>query len=156
MGQRCLPEGNYAWLPSLRPGRDDWQTLLDSLAQLYVRGAKVDWAGFDRDYPRRRTELPAYPFQRRRYWSNGVEDVAQRGPLSPQRNGRVLHPLLGRRLVVAASEHIFESQIAANRPAILGDHKVQGLVADARRRLSGDGPGRLGRAAREALERLRR
>ena len=24
--------------------------MLDSLAQLYVRGAKVDWAGFDRPY----------------------------------------------------------------------------------------------------------
>ena len=40
-----------AWLPSLRPGRDDWQSMLDSLGQLYVRGAKIDWAGFDRHYP---------------------------------------------------------------------------------------------------------
>jgi acyl transferase domain-containing protein/NADPH:quinone reductase-like Zn-dependent oxidoreductase/NAD(P)-dependent dehydrogenase (short-subunit alcohol dehydrogenase family)/acyl carrier protein len=129
MAQRCLPEGSYAWLPSLRPGRDDWQTLLDSLAQLYVRGAKVDWAGFDHDYPpQRRIELPAYPFQRRRYWTNGTGDLAQRGSLSPQRNGHVLNPLLGCRLQVAAKEQIFESQIAANRPAILGDHKVQGLT----------------------------
>ena len=128
MARRCLPEGSYAWLPSLRPGRDDWQTLLESLAQLYVRGAKVDWAGFDHDYPQQRTELPAYPFQRRRYWGNGTGDASQFGPLSPQRNGRVLNPLLGCRLAVAAKESIFEAQIAASRPAILGDHKVQGLV----------------------------
>jgi acyl transferase domain-containing protein/NADPH:quinone reductase-like Zn-dependent oxidoreductase/acyl carrier protein len=128
MAQRCLPEGRYAWLSSLRPGRDDWQTLLDSLAQLYVGGAKVDWAGFDRDYPQQKTELPAYPFQRRHYWSDTTGDVAQFGSLSPQRNGRVLHPLLGCRLAVAAKEHIFEAQIAANRPAMLADHKIQGLA----------------------------
>ena len=128
MAQRCLPEGSYAWLPSLRPGRDDWQTLLDSLAQLYVRGAKVDWAGFDRDYPQRKTELPAYPFQRRRFWSNGADDAPRHGSFAPQRNGRVLNPLLGCRLAVAAKEQIFEAQIAANRPAMLADHQVQGLT----------------------------
>ena len=127
MAQRCLPEGSYAWLPSLRPGRDDWQTLLDSLAQLYVRGAKVDWPAFERDYPQRKVGLPAYPFQRRRYWSHGADDVPQRGSFAQQRNGRVLNPLLGCRLAVAAKEQIFEAQIAANRPAMLADHQVQGL-----------------------------
>ncbi len=129
MGRRCLPEGDFAWLPSLRPGRDDWQTLLDSLAQLYVRGAKVDWAGLDRDYHRRKTTLPAYPFQRRRYWANAAAiDGSLHGTSATQRNGRVLHPLLGRRLVAAVSEQVFESQISANRPALLADHKIQGVV----------------------------
>jgi acyl transferase domain-containing protein len=50
MGVRCLPESPAAWLPSLRQGRDDWQMILDSLGNLYVRGAQVDWAGFDRGY----------------------------------------------------------------------------------------------------------
>ena len=128
MGQRCLSGDNYAWLPSLRPGRDDWQSMLESLAQLYVRGVKVDWTGFDRDYRREKIELPSYPFQRRRYWASTAEDASQRGPASTKRNGRILHPLLGRRLVAAWSERIFESQLAANRPALLGDHKLQGQV----------------------------
>ncbi|AFY75730.1 polyketide synthase family protein [Pleurocapsa sp. PCC 7327] len=59
---------SYLWLPSLRPGQEDWQQLLESLAALYVRGAAVDWKGFERDYPRRRVALPTYPFQRQRYW----------------------------------------------------------------------------------------
>ena len=48
---------DYAWLPSLRPrpgvpgAPDEWQSMLDSLGQLYVRGAKIDWAGFDRSLP---------------------------------------------------------------------------------------------------------
>jgi acyl transferase domain-containing protein len=98
MGRHCLPEGPWAWLPSLRPGRDDWQTLLESVSQFYARGAKIDWAGFDRDYRPRKTSLPAYPFQRRRYWTSAA-DAAADSPSSPRRGGRLLHPLLGRRVV---------------------------------------------------------
>ncbi|HEX9597730.1 MAG TPA: SDR family NAD(P)-dependent oxidoreductase, partial [Anaerolineales bacterium] len=56
------------WLAGLRQGRSDWSQLLSSLGELYVRGLSVDWQGFDRAYPRRKVELPTYPFQRRRYW----------------------------------------------------------------------------------------
>ena len=56
------------WLPSLRRGRGDWDVLLESLAQLYVAGASVDWSGFDRPYRRRRVDLPTYPWQHQRYW----------------------------------------------------------------------------------------
>ncbi|MCX6040910.1 MAG: hypothetical protein NTV69_07230, partial [Caldilinea sp.] len=39
-----------------------------SLGALYVRGAAIDWEGFDRGYARRKVALPTYPFQRQRYW----------------------------------------------------------------------------------------
>ncbi|NEO73370.1 MAG: type I polyketide synthase, partial [Moorea sp. SIO3H5] len=68
MGRQCLPEGVGVWLPSLRPKQQEWQQLLQSLAQLYVRGIAVDWSGFDRDYPCQKIVLPTYPFQRQRYW----------------------------------------------------------------------------------------
>ncbi len=72
MGRQCLPEASGVWLPSLRRGQSDWQQLLHSLGQLYVRGVRVDWCGFDRDYSRRRRPLPTYPFQRQRYWSESI------------------------------------------------------------------------------------
>ena len=72
MGRRCNPVGVDAWLPSLRKGRSDWQQLLTSLGTLYTYGADIDWAGFDRDYPRYRLPLPTYPFQRQRYWIDAV------------------------------------------------------------------------------------
>lgn len=128
MGKQCLPENGSAWLPSLWPCHDDWQTLLNGVAQLYVRGVKIDWAGFDGDYPRRRTELPTYPFQRKRYRSGVVIDAASQGLSVSDRNSRVLHPLLGRRLIAAVNDQVFESQLAANRPATLADHKIQGMV----------------------------
>ncbi|MEM6403228.1 MAG: SDR family NAD(P)-dependent oxidoreductase, partial [Cyanobacteria bacterium P01_D01_bin.116] len=68
MGRQCLPEDVGVWLPSLRPNQDDWQLLLQSLGELYVRGVQVDWVGFDQDYHRSKVTLPTYPFQRQRYW----------------------------------------------------------------------------------------
>ena len=68
MGRQCLPEGVGLWLPSLRPRQSDWQQMLQSLAELYVRGVPVNWSGFEGDYPRRKVQLPNYPFQRSRYW----------------------------------------------------------------------------------------
>lgn len=68
MGRKCLSEGFGMWLPSLYSKQSDWEQLLDSLSQLYVQGVKIDWAGFERDYQRRRLVLPTYPFQRQRYW----------------------------------------------------------------------------------------
>ncbi|HUL78058.1 MAG TPA: type I polyketide synthase, partial [Vicinamibacteria bacterium] len=67
MGRGCVAEGYGVWLPTLRKGRGEWEQVLSSLGELYVRGVEVDWAGFDRDYPRRKVVLPTYPFQRERY-----------------------------------------------------------------------------------------
>ncbi|WP_088240285.1 type I polyketide synthase, partial [Calothrix rhizosoleniae] len=68
MGRQCLPEDAGLWLPSLRPGQEDWQQMLQTLSQLYLQGVKVDWLGFDQDYSRNKVKLPTYPFQRQRYW----------------------------------------------------------------------------------------
>ncbi len=73
LASRC--PGERLALPSLRPGRD-WPTLLDSLARLYEQGAALDWAGFHRDHPRHRVDLPSYPFQHRRYWPEAPEPEA--------------------------------------------------------------------------------
>jgi acyl transferase domain-containing protein len=58
--------------PSL--GRDDHQAdqrvVLNTLGQLWLSGARVDWDGFYAREQRRRVRLPTYPFQRKRYWVN--------------------------------------------------------------------------------------
>ncbi len=68
MGQKCYPNNEGVWLPSLRNGREDWEQMLESLATLYVNGVKPDWEKFDRDYARRRVVVPTYPFQEQRFW----------------------------------------------------------------------------------------
>jgi natural product biosynthesis luciferase-like monooxygenase protein len=80
MARKCLPEGREVWLPSLRQGDGEWQQILQSLAELYVRGVRIDWAGFDRDYSRRRVQLPTYPFQRKSYWIQTQEKTQDSTP----------------------------------------------------------------------------
>lgn len=63
-------------LPSLRQGEPDHRSMLDSLGALYVRGVLPDWAGVDRQRPRRRLVLPTYPFQRSRHWVEPVPQTA--------------------------------------------------------------------------------
>ena len=73
MGRRCLPQRTHQWLPSLRRGRSDWQQLLDSLAHLYLQGLTIDWNQVDADYVQERISLPTYPWQRQRYWLEGLD-----------------------------------------------------------------------------------
>jgi acyl transferase domain-containing protein/SAM-dependent methyltransferase len=85
VGRQCFGQELGLWLPSLRHGQEDWSTMLESLAALYVRGVGVDWAGFDRDYARQRISLPTYPWVRQRYWldldpSTVPRTVAHREP----------------------------------------------------------------------------
>ncbi|MGF1481580.1 MAG: SDR family NAD(P)-dependent oxidoreductase [Cyanophyceae cyanobacterium] len=68
MGRSCLPAAEAAWLPSLRPGQSDWQQMLESLGELYVRGVPIDWFRFHQPSPQQRVALPTYPFQRQQYW----------------------------------------------------------------------------------------
>ena len=94
LARQCVPEQGALWLASLGEDRGRWPVLLESLGALYVHGFKVDWAGFDRDYARRKVVLPTYPFERQRYWIELDEGPARR---EPSRDVRP-HPLLGRRV----------------------------------------------------------
>ena len=55
-------------LTSLDRERGDWARLLTSLGQLFEGGVRVDWKGVEQGSARRRVDVPAYPFQRRRHW----------------------------------------------------------------------------------------
>ncbi|MCB2261721.1 MAG: type I polyketide synthase [Candidatus Thiosymbion ectosymbiont of Robbea hypermnestra] len=122
MARQCLPDETATWLVSLRQGQADWQSLLPSLGELYVRGATIDWAGFDKDYPRHKVPLPTYPFQRQRYWLDDGETT--RGPrrMTPSRSA---HPLLGEKLQLAGTDEIrFEARIDLSSVPYLTDHRV--------------------------------
>ena len=79
LGKQCVAGEERLWLSSLRPRRDDWSAMLQGLAELFVRGVNIDWRGFDRDYERRKVTLPNYPFQRKRYWLDDIEDTTPLG-----------------------------------------------------------------------------
>ena len=68
LGMQCLEEQPALWMPSLRRGRKDWQQMLESLGNLYINGAQVNWEAFNRPFDYQKISLPTYPFQRERYW----------------------------------------------------------------------------------------
>ncbi|GAB1544231.1 hypothetical protein NUACC21_69070 [Scytonema sp. NUACC21] len=85
MAEQCLPEKVGVWLPSLNQSQQDWQQILQSLGELYIRGVPIDWSEFDRGYNRQRLSLPTYPWQRQRYWISEAEEGHQRAEaLSPE------------------------------------------------------------------------
>ncbi len=73
MGALCLPKAT--WLTSLRPGEDDLEQCLATLAELWVRGVPVDWRSFDTGYGRARLALPTYPLGGQRYWIEGSQEA---------------------------------------------------------------------------------
>lgn len=53
---------------------DGLWTLLRSVGQAWTSGAAIDWSRFHAGQPIRHIELPAYPFERTRYW---IDDAAR-------------------------------------------------------------------------------
>src|SRR6185369_10754826 len=80
-----IPEGggDRIVLSSLRHELDrqpDQRFLLHSLGRLWLAGVDVDWSGFHGGERRRRVPLPAYPFERQRYWIEpGIEAGIESG-----------------------------------------------------------------------------
>ena len=120
------PEQGDVRLPTLRQGQDDWRQLLETLGVLYTQGAAVDWQGLDRDYVRRKVAAPTYPFQRQRYW---IEGLGRRRPGAPPAEASdPAYPLPGQRLTTARGDVIFSARIAKDAPAYLNDHRIHGAV----------------------------
>ncbi len=64
----------------LKGGRPEALSLVGALAEMWTRGASVDWAAMLRESGARTVELPTYAFQRRRHWIEGA-------PLTRPRQG---------------------------------------------------------------------
>ncbi|WP_394836710.1 amino acid adenylation domain-containing protein [Pendulispora rubella] len=144
MAKSSAPSEGAQFLPSLRKGRSDWQTLLPSLAALYQAGADIDWDGFDRDYERERVALPTYPFQRKRFWFSTNAVSAPSAPALGRGRARQTPSLLGEKIVSPLEGIQFQNtySIAAHPclgDCVLDDLKVVniGVYIEAARRAAG-------------------
>ncbi|NUT97558.1 MAG: SDR family NAD(P)-dependent oxidoreductase, partial [Saccharothrix sp.] len=104
----ALPEGPVV-LSTLR--RDDGGRFPLALAEAHVTGLPVDW----RLPEGRSVDLPAYPFQRQRYWLSG--DLDHGTPSG--------HPLL-RSSVRVADGVLFAGRLSVDAHPWLADHAVLG------------------------------
>ncbi|MBE9061950.1 type I polyketide synthase [cf. Phormidesmis sp. LEGE 11477] len=136
MGKQCLPlhnsegsggsEGSRCWLPSLRSEQDDWQQMLNSLGQLYTKGAKINWPEFYRFASHQKVLLPTYSFQRQRYWLEPETASASttNSLLSRLSAPSELHPLVGQRFASPVPPIQFQTQISPQQPHYLTCHRV--------------------------------
>nr|QEO74261.1 Beta-ketoacyl synthase [uncultured bacterium] len=98
------------------------------LAQLYVRGASIDWIAVYRDRDGRKIALPTYPFERQRHWFTATTDVTLTAVRNVSRIGVSQMPLVGDHrlfgdVVVAGATHLaLVIDAAAN--AFAGDGTV--------------------------------
>ncbi|WP_345599988.1 type I polyketide synthase [Thermocatellispora tengchongensis] len=113
LGPECAGPG-AAFLPVTRADRPEPDALAAAVARAHVRGVAVDWAAYFAGA--RLTELPTYPFQRRRYWlaPGGAEDA---------------HPFLGGPVPSAVTgETLFTGTLSRGAHPWLADHVVGGAT----------------------------
>ncbi|WP_190181873.1 type I polyketide synthase, partial [Streptomyces naganishii] len=68
MGQECVAGDGHVFVPVLRRGRAECESVVAALGQVHVRGVGVDWRAFFAGLGTRRVELPTYAFRHQRYW----------------------------------------------------------------------------------------
>ncbi|WP_261993672.1 type I polyketide synthase [Streptomyces sp. 3211.6] len=131
MARACLTaESEAALVPSLRRDRPEVWSLVHAVAQLHVRGVRVDWERFHADTRPAVTDLPTYAFQRERYWlkSAGTPGALGAGAVAAELGLSLAgHPLLGTAISLADSGgFLFTARLSLRSHGWLADHRVLG------------------------------
>ena len=96
------------------------QEKLNALAELYIQGYKIPWAGMYEGKEPRRMRLPAYPFAKKRYWIDSAEEKKEeRGEML-----RYVHPLLHENTSDFKEQRF--STVLTGREFFLAGHQVEG------------------------------
>ena len=103
-------------LATLRRDRGAGEVLLETVAKCYVHGHDINWECLVCP-PRKPVALPPYPWQRERFWLDGV---------GTQTAGHLPHPFIGREVEssVDPDTRIWERAIGLGTHPILEDHTV--------------------------------
>ncbi|WP_437495035.1 SDR family NAD(P)-dependent oxidoreductase [Sorangium sp. So ce1014] len=106
---------------ALKEGAASCEAMVEQLAELYVRGAKVDAGALFQSEDHRRVRLPTYPFARERHWPRGIRRrfaAERRAPLSGT------HPFVDRGLANGGAPHFAKTFTPAD--VWVRDHIVWG------------------------------
>ena len=105
-------------LATMRHDRGTWDVLLEAVAKCYVHGHDINWERLV-DPSRMSIQLPPYPWQKERFWLDGLTHHS--GGLYP-------HPLIGVGVEssIDPESRIWERAISLESHTILADHTVLG------------------------------
>ena len=106
---------------SLRKGVGDRRQIAEALAAAYVSGHRPKFAALHRQ-PRRRLELPTYPFQRRHFWpkTSGIAGL--------DGQGAAVSGILGSAKDLASGDSVYTSRLSVKSQPWLSDHVIYGTV----------------------------
>ncbi|MGJ6970069.1 type I polyketide synthase, partial [Streptosporangium sp. G11] len=106
---------------TLRRDREESRSFVTALAEVFVRGASVDWSAQYAGSGARRVDLPTYPFQRHRHWIEPEATAAGAGSTG--------HPLLGTAVKLAGrDELLLTGRLSQRTHPWLADHAILGSV----------------------------
>ena len=105
----------------LRKGTDARRQIAEALAAVYVAGHRPDFAALHHQ-PRRRSELPTYPFQRRRFWPKTVDIRGVDG------QGVVESGILGSAKDLASGDTVYTGRWSVKSQPWLSHHVIYGTV----------------------------
>jgi myxalamid-type polyketide synthase MxaC len=134
LASRVLDEQTALTLPSLCTGHDEWSSMSTTLAQLFVRGAALDWTSFYSSRPGSRVVLPTYPYQKQRFWVSGLGGslAATSEEHAEQSVSYAVAPInkaLGRLVSTPfASDTIFLSHFSIDTMPVIEDHIINGFL----------------------------
>ena len=130
MAADALGAATFRALPSLRRGQGERRQIRESLAGAFEAGIDVQWAEVCGEGPHRRVTLPAYPFQRERFWIDAPQ-ASPRGDRSMAADGLQAgagHALLGRRLNSPLGAAQYQTVVSVASHPWLADHRVGGTA----------------------------
>ncbi len=129
LAARTLSPDEHLFFPSLKKGEEDWNILLKSVGDLYVNNVDVDWRGFDEPYVRQKTDIPSYPFQRKRYYMPPIFDTRASG--AGLALSKDTHPYLGQRITspgLGDGTVLYQNVFTPDRPSFLAQHVIFGKI----------------------------
>ncbi|MFJ1569944.1 SDR family NAD(P)-dependent oxidoreductase, partial [Streptomyces erythrochromogenes] len=111
----------------LRKGRDEEETAVRAVAELYVHGESADWSVLFAGTGAGQVELPTYAFQRQRYWPAG--SVLRAGDVRFAGLGAAEHPMLSAFVSLADEDGtVLTGRLSRQTHPWLADHTVKGAV----------------------------
>ncbi|MEU9015929.1 SDR family NAD(P)-dependent oxidoreductase, partial [Streptomyces sp. NPDC048479] len=127
MAQECVTGEAAVFVPVLRSGRSEAETVTTALAQAHVRGIAVDWQAYFSGTGAQRVDLPTYAFQREHYWpETGIPLPGDTAGLGLAAAG---HPLLGAAVTLADADGcVFTGRLSLRTHPWLAGHAVMGSV----------------------------